>query len=151
MSRFTLAAYRYLRQHKALLYILMLGSFAIFLALGLQIKYEEDISKLLPSNTIGDSEQLVFDNLKVKDKIFILFTAKDTADAGTVDTDRLAETCDAFCEHLIEEDKDTTINNILYSLDEELMYAGMEYALGNLPTLLTEKDYASFDTVFTKS
>ena len=76
MSRFTLAAYRYLRQHKALLYILMLGSFAIFLALGLQIKYEEDISKLLPSNTIGDSEQLVFDNLKVKDKIFILFTEK---------------------------------------------------------------------------
>lgn len=151
MSRFTLAAYRYLRQHKALLYILMLGSFAIFLALGLQIKYEEDISKLLPSNTIGDSEQLVFDNLKVKDKIFILFTAKDTADAGTVDTDRLAETCDAFCENLIEEDKDTTINNILYSLDEDLMYAGMEYALGNLPTLLTEKDYASFDTVFTKS
>ena len=83
MSKFTLAVYRFFKSHKALFYITMLGSFAVFLALGLQIKYEEDISKLLPSGTIGDSEQLVFDNLKVKDKIFILFTAKDsTADAN---------------------------------------------------------------------
>lgn len=148
MSKFTLAVYRFFKSHKALFYITMLGSFAVFLALGLQIKYEEDISKLLPSGTIGDSEQLVFDNLKVKDKIFILFTAKDsTADANP---ERLAEACDAFCERLTEADKDSTINNILYSLDEQLLYSGMEFMLGNMPEFLTDSDYTNFDKVFSK-
>ncbi len=148
MSKFTLAVYRFFKSHKALFYITMLGSFAVFLALGLQIKYEEDISKLLPSGTIGDSEQLVFDNLKVKDKIFILFTAKDsTADAKP---ERLAEACDAFCERLTEADKDSTINNILYSLDEQLLYSGMEFMLGNMPEFLTDSDYTNFDKVFSK-
>lgn len=148
MSKFTLAVYRFFKSHKALFYITMLGSFAVFLALGLQIKYEEDISKLLPSGTIGDSEQLVFDNLKVKDKIFILFTAKDsTVDANP---ERLAEACDAFCERLTEADKDSTINNILYSLDEQLLYSGMEFMLGNMPEFLTDSDYTNFDKVFSK-
>lgn len=146
MSRFTLACYRFLKSHKALLYILMIGSFAIFLALGLQVKYEEDISKLLPSNTIGESEQLVFDNLKVKDKIFVLFSNRDSIQ----DSDRLIEACDTFCENLIESDTDSTVNNILYSIDEELLYSGMEYMIENIPTFLTDSDYSRLDTTFTR-
>mgnify|MGYP003320666658 CR=1 FL=1 len=60
----------------------MIGSFLLFAWLGLKIKYEEDISKLLPSNTIGDTEQLVFDNLKVKDKIFVEVFSKEACDAS---------------------------------------------------------------------
>lgn len=146
ITMITLTTYRFLHKHKALLYILMIGSFLLFTWLGLQIKYEEDISKLLPSDTIGDSEQLVFDNLKVKDKIFILFTARDSA----IEPERLAETCDIFCDKLISNDKDSTINNILYTLDEDLMLSGAEYLYGNLPAFLEEKDYAAFDSVFSK-
>ncbi|MCQ2350725.1 MAG: MMPL family transporter [Paludibacteraceae bacterium] len=146
MYKFPLSVYRFFKSHKIVFYITLIGSFLIFLALGLQITYEEDISKLLPSNTIGDSEQLVFDNLKVKDKVFILFTTKDS----TVNTDLLSETCDTFCENLLAADSDSSINNILYYLDDGLMMSGIEYLFENVPVFLTENDYSKLDSAFSK-
>lgn len=147
MHKFTLKIFRYFQHHRAAFYICLIGSFLLFLGFGLQVEYEEDISKLLPSNTIGDSEQLVFDNLKVKDKIFILFTAKQDS---APDTERLIESCDAFCEKLQENDTDSTINNILYTLDESMLYDGIGYMFENIPSFLTERDYTAFDSIFTK-
>lgn len=148
MHTLALKIFHYFQQHKAVYYICLIGSFLIFLGLGFQVEYEEDISKLLPSNTIGDSEQLVFDNLKVKDKIFILFTAEQDSAAST---DRLIESCDTFCDGLQENDKDSVINNILYSLDETMLMDGIGYMFENIPSFLTSKDYEAFDSLFTQS
>jgi len=145
MYKVTLKIFRFFKEHKALYYICLIGSFLLFVGIGSQVEYEEDISKLLPSNTIGTSEQLVFDNLKVKDKIFILFRAKKDS---AVDTERLIESCNAFSEGLQSNDKDSVINNILYTLDESLLYNGIEYLFENIPSFLLEKDYEVLDSAF---
>ena len=62
--------YRFFNIHKPLLYILMLLSGAVFLFFGLKVRYEEDLSKLLPSSENSESG-LVFGNIKVKDKLFL--------------------------------------------------------------------------------
>ena len=123
----------------------MILSTLVFAFFGLQIKYEEDISKLLPSGNIGSSQQLVFNNLKVKDKVFITFSSKN----GKVNTDSLILACDAFTDSLLSHDKDSLIDNVLYKLDEELLFSGIEYLYENLALFLDENDYRSFDSIFT--
>ena len=123
----------------------MILSTLVFAFFGLQIKYEEDISKLLPSGNIGSSQQLVFNNLKVKDKVFITFSSKN----GKVNTDSLILACDAFTDSLLSHDKDSLIDNVLYKLDEELLFSGIEYLYENLALFLDENDYRAFDSIFT--
>lgn len=123
----------------------MILSTLVFAFFGLQIKYEEDISKLLPSGNIGTSQQLVFNNLKVKDKVFITFSSKN----GKVNTDSLILACDAFTDSLLSHDKDSLIDNVLYKLDEELLFSGIEYLYENLALFLDENDYRAFDSIFT--
>lgn len=123
----------------------MILSTLVFAFFGLQIKYEEDISKLLPSGNIGTSQQLVFNNLKVKDKVFITFSSKN----GKVNTDSLIMACDAFTDSLLSHDKDSLIDNVLYKLDEELLFSGIEYLYENLALFLDENDYRAFDSIFT--
>ena len=145
MSKITIAIYRFFKKKPILLYLTMILSTLVFAFFGLQIKYEEDISKLLPSGNIGTSQQLVFTNLKVKDKVFITFSNKD----GKVNTDSLIAACDAFTDSLLAHDKDSLIDNILYRLDEDLLFSGVEYLYANLPLFLDENDYKAFDSVFT--
>lgn len=123
----------------------MILSTLVFAFFGLQIKYEEDISKLLPSGNIGSSQQLVFNNLKVKDKVFITFSSEN----GKVNTDSLIMACDAFTDSLLSHDKDSLIDNVLYKLDEELLFSGIEYLYENLALFLDENDYRAFDSIFT--
>ena len=145
MSKITIAIYRFFKKKPILLYLTMILSTLVFAFFGLQIKYEEDISKLLPSGNIGSSQQLVFNNLKVKDKVFITFSSKN----GKVNTDSLILACDAFTDSLLSHDKDSLIDNVLYKLDEELLFSGIEYLYENLALFLDENDYRAFDSIFT--
>lgn len=72
------------------MWTLMIASFVVFTVFGLQLKYEENILKLLPQTESSTNGAIAFGNLKVKDKIFIQlvhkgFTAKDAqaAEGGT--------------------------------------------------------------------
>ena len=145
MSKITIAIYRFFKKKPILLYLTMILSTLVFAFFGLQIKYEEDISKLLPSGNIGSSQQLVFNNLKVKDKVFITFSSEN----GKVNTDSLIMACDAFTDSLLSHDKDSLIDNVLYKLDEELLFSGIEYLYENLALFLDENDYRAFDSIFT--
>lgn len=145
MSKLTIAIYNFFKKKPILFYLTMILSTLVFAFFGLQIKYEEDISKLLPSGNIGSNQQLVFNNLKVKDKIFITFSNKN----GEVDTDKLISACDAFTDSLLAHDKDTLVDNILYKLDENLLFDGIGYLYENLALFLNEEDYKAFDSIFT--
>ena len=68
--------YRFFQKHKGLLYTLMVLSAAVFAFFGLKVRFEEDLSKLLPSSEKSESG-LVFGNLKVKDKIFLQMTGAE--------------------------------------------------------------------------
>lgn len=145
MSKITIAIYNFFKKKPFVLYLSILLSSLAFTYFGLQIKYEEDITKLLPTSSIGNSQQLVFNNLKVKDKVFISFTSKD----GKVNPDSLIMVCDAFVDSLLVHDKDTLIENVLYKLDEDLLFNGVEYLYNNLPLYLDKEDYKAFDSIFT--
>lgn len=146
MSRITIAIYRFFKRYPAVFYAFLVISTVCFAYFGLQMKYEEDISKLLPSNNIGSSEQLVFNNLKVKDKIFVVMQHQDSS---AFHTEELAAAMDQFTENLLTNDTDSNVQSVLYKVEEEWMLQGVEYLYQHLPLYLDSTDYAAFDSLFT--
>lgn len=145
MARITIAIYRFFKRYPAVFWLLLVGSTLFFAYFGIQMKYEEDISKLLPSNNIGSSEQLVFNNLKVKDKIFVVMQNKDSS---ALHTEELAAAMDQFTENLLLHDADSNVQSILYKVEEEWMLSAVEYLYQHLPLYLDSTDYAPFDSLF---
>lgn len=142
-----ISLYHFFQKHKILLYSLLILSSALFGYLGSKVEYEEDISKLLPSTRTGSSEELVFENLKVKDKIFLLFIPRtDTIDAGI-----LTEKCDAFVAALLQKDSASQdIQHILYRIDEDLIQNGMQFAFDHVPLFMDTTLYPQLESLLTQ-
>lgn len=144
MTKFTLSVFRFFKKHKGAFYSTLILSTLIFAFFASKINFEEDITKLLPSTTEGGTEELVFSNLKVKDKIFILFNPLDS----TVDADRLIEAGDEFVEALLEKDTiSSAIHDILYLIDESLIYDGISFLYENVPVFLDSSHYRLMDAI----
>ena len=93
MHRIFLPIYRFFRDHKALMYLLMMGSTLLFAWFGAQLQYEENIVKLLPRSSTDN--ELAFSEIGLKDKVFLQITSRDSL--SPVGTDRLAEAMDEYC------------------------------------------------------
>ena len=148
MTEFVLGIYSFFSQRKWMLYTTLVVSTVLFVFLGLKVEYEEDITKLLPST--GESEgNMAFTQLRVKDKIFVLVTSRDPEDP--VQTEELTEAIDSFTERLVEKDSTSgCIEDILSSIDEELMMDAATYLSDNLPVFIDTADYAILDSLTTE-
>lgn len=146
MTKLVLSLYKYLKKHTKTRYAALILSSAILVFLGLQVEYEEDISKLLPATDSG-SERLAFANLRVKDKVFVLFASKD---GGSLDQDELVEISDSFTQSLLEKDSSTHyIADVLYKLDEDMLMDAIGYLCENFPIFVDEASYATIDSLLT--
>lgn len=147
MDKFFVATYRFFAKRKWLMYTTLAVSTVIFAYFGLQVEYEEDISKLLPQTEKAAESGLAFGNLRVKDKIFIQITPK----TGAKTPEELATACDEFIDGLLAKDTATDyIANVLYRIDDDLAVMGLDYALAQLPTFVDTACYARFDERLTQ-
>ena len=80
MHKVFLPIYRYLRGHRAVMYTLLIVSSFVFLYFGLQLRYEEDVVKLLPRSSIdselafsdiGLEKDITAERLEAADKIIL--------------------------------------------------------------------------------
>ncbi len=141
MQKIFLPLYRYFRGHKAVMYTLLIVSTLVFLFFGLQLRYEEDVAKLLPRSSV-DSE-LAFSDIELKDKIFIQITSADSEQP--LDTWTLSDYMDEFCAALLQRDTaGRYIIGILSSLDPGTMLGAMDYGFEHLPSLIDTAFYAAF-------
>ena len=142
MHRIFLPLYHFFQRHKTALYLLLAGSFLLFLAFGIRLRYEEDIVKLLPRSST-DSE-LAFSDIGLKDKVFIQVTAADPA--RPLDPATLAAYMDEYCESLLQRDSASHhITGILYQLDMGTMLGAVDYAFEHLPCFIDTSLYAAFE------
>ena len=140
MHKVFLPIYRYFSEHKTLMYIIMAVTTLVFLFFGLKLKYEEDISRLLPSSSV--ESQLAFTSIQLKDKIYIQVTSADEPLPPEV----LCERTDEFVDLLFEKDSTTHfISNILYKLEPELAINGLDFMLEHLPSFVDTSAYHAFE------
>lgn len=142
MHKIFLPIYQYFSKHKAMLYTLMGVSTLIFLFFGLQLHFEEDISKLLPSSSV--ESQLAFSSIELKDKIYIQVTSADEQ----LPPETLAERTDQFIDLLYKEDSTSHfISNVLYRMEPEVAINALDFVLDHIPSFIDTSAYRDFEKV----
>ena len=134
------------------MWLLMLASAALFAYYGLQLRYEENILKLLPQTEGSAAYEPVFGNLKVKDKVFIQiapkgFTAEDVGKTPVLDAETLSLLCDEFVDSLTACDGGRYVAGVLSCLDDDTMMSALDYLIAEFPTFVPEECYSSFDSL----
>ena len=144
MTNFFIRLAQYFRQHRAVCWLSMACLFVFFGYFAFQLHLEEDINKLMPTSKNEDgTTKLAFADLKIKDKVFLLFEGKDT--------EELIATCDEFVETLQQNDSvSQSIGDIFYHLDEELLPDAVDYMTEHLPAYIDTTAYARFDSLLTR-
>ena len=148
MHKIFVPVYRFFEQHRFLMWALLIVSSVVFVWFGIKARFEEDITKLIPST--GSSEKgLAFGSLRVKDKIFIQIAARDTSKA--LDIDVLTEEADEFADILKDCDSLTHyIDDILYTVQVLDHMDKVEEAFKTyLPTFIPTDVYPKMDSLLT--
>ena len=123
------------------MYLLLAGSFLIFLYFGLQLRYEEDVAKLLPRSSL-DSE-LAFSDISLKDKIFVQITSANPDEP--LDTWTLCDYIDEYLEAVQRRDSTGKyVKNVLSTLQPEAALGALDFGFEHLPVLIDTIFYDDF-------
>ena len=118
---------------------LLISSFIVFLFFGLRLRFEEDISTLLPSSSV--ESQLAFSSIELKDKIYLQVTSADEP----LSPEELAERMDQFTDMLLENDSSTHyISNILVRMEPETAINALDFVLEHVPSFVDTTAYPAF-------
>ena len=135
-----LPLYHFFRNHKILMYLIMVVTTLVFLFFGLRLHFEEDISKLLPSSSV--ESQLAFGSIQLKDKIYIQVTSTDEL----LSPDLLAERTDEFIDLLYKKDSTSHyIGNVLYKMEPETAINALDFVLEHIPSFIDTAAYQDFE------
>ena len=135
-----LPLYHFFRNHKILMYLIMVVTTLVFLFFGLRLHFEEDISKLLPSSSV--ESQLAFGSIQLKDKIYIQVTSTDEP----LSPDLLAERTDEFIDLLYKKDSTSHyIGNVLYKMEPETAINALDFVLEHIPSFIDTAAYQDFE------
>ena len=147
MENFTVFIYRFFQKHKIAFWTTLILSILFFAYYGSKIEYEEDVTKLLPPTEDGNNtNEVVFANLKVKDKMFILFKPQ----ADSIDVSTIAEAVDTFMTYLDSNSVcQDLLDEVLYKFDGEMMKDGLADLYQNIPTFVDSLDYQLLDSLTT--
>ena len=123
------------------MWALLIVSSLVFGFFATQLRFEEDIIKLLPKTQRAEENSLAFDQLAIKDKLFVQITGSD-------DPAVLAAAADSFVEQLTALDScDSLVASLLYRLEDDWIINGIDYAVSQFPTLIDSSVYHAFDTL----
>jgi len=121
----------------ALCLLVLFGFFAS------KIKFEEDITRIIPKNEKADVTAKVLQQLNFSDKITVIIekdkngSVDDLSEMATVFLDSVAS-CDEY------------INGIQGKVDEENIQETFDFVYSNLPLFLEDKDYAQIESKLNK-
>ena len=148
MTKLTTSIYYFFKKNRLVFWATLILSTLFFVYFGTKIKYEEDVTKLLPSTKDKDNtKEVVFENLKVKDKLFIIF--KPTTD--TADVSRVSASIDTFMNRLLVNPICTEmLDESLYRVDADLLKNAIGELYNQLPIFIDSSDYRVIDSLTTK-
>ena len=139
MHKVFIPIYRFFKSRQVLMYLVMAVTFVVFATFGLQLHFEEDISKLLPTSSV--ESQLAFGSIGLKDKVFIQVTSSE----GELAPEEIGALTDDFMDLLFEKDADHHyISNILYKMEPEMALNALDFVLEHLPSFVDTSAYAAF-------
>ena len=126
----------------------MIGILGLSVFFGSKIRFEEDITKMLPSDKNIAKINLVSQNLNFADKLVISISLSDTN--STAAPEKLIDIADKLYSGLTAFQPDY-ISEITYSVSENIISDVYDIYLNNLPIFLEEDDYFKIDSLLSQS
>ncbi|MES2774225.1 MAG: 1-acyl-sn-glycerol-3-phosphate acyltransferase [Bacteroidota bacterium] len=146
MEQLFIRIYNYFEKHRTVFFVILLASFVMLAYVAMQVKFEEDISKILPKDKKIEKLNEVFQNSKFMDKLVVTVSLKDTTTSA--EPDSLVAYAAALVEK-IQEKLPTYIRQVNDKVDDGLAMELFGTINEHLPIYLDEKDYRSIDSLIT--
>lgn len=145
MKRTLIRIYNFFEKQRLLFFIVFAASFLLVGYFAMQVRFEEDISKILPKDKKIEKLNQVFQNSKFMDKLVVTVSLKDTSAAAP---DSLVAYAGAF-EQAVKEKLGFYIKKIDAKVDDELAMGLYSTLNEHLPIYLNDKDYKAIDSMIT--
>jgi uncharacterized protein len=144
MEKLFIVIYEYFEKRRLLFWATLISSFLLMGYFALQIKLEEDISKILPNDEKIEKLNQVFQNSKFLDKLVLTVSLKDTVAEAAPDS--LVTFSDALVTTL-SKDLQPYISKIQDRVDDGLALEMFSTINDHLPVYLDKQDYRVIDTL----
>ncbi len=148
MSNLFNGLYEIFRKFKITFIFLILVIFGSSAWLVTKIRFEEDITRMLPSDENIQKISMVSQNINFMDKLIINIALNDSNLSS--DPQKLIEFADQLNNKLTKYQPDL-IKDINYQVSEKIMYDVYDVFFDNLPVFLEEKDYKKIDSLIKQS
>jgi len=148
MSSLFNGLYDLFRKFRISFIFLILILFGLSAYLVTKIKFEEDITRMLPSDENIQRISTVSQNINFMDKLIINIALSDTNLSSN--PQKLIEFADQLNKKLIKHQPDL-IKDINYQVSDKIMYDVYDIFFENLPIFLEEKDYQRIDSLILQS
>lgn len=143
MQQFFSGIYDFFQQRKWLLYLCFAGLLILTSIFASRLKFEEDISRILPKDPKVEKLNEVFQHSKFMDKLVVMVSLKDS---NATSPDSLI----LFSDELVQQSKiklGTYIRKINYRVDDDMSMELFGIVDEHLPIYLSEKDYHQIDSL----
>ncbi len=144
MAKFFTNIYRYFEKHRLVFFITFALSFVLAAYFATQVKFEEDISKILPKDKKIDQLNQVFTNSRFMDKLVVTVSLKDSN--AMAQPDSLVAFADKFV-NTVQSKLSNYISKINYKVDDSLAMELFGTVSSHLPIYLNDRDYVSIDSL----
>ncbi|MGV3461382.1 MAG: 1-acyl-sn-glycerol-3-phosphate acyltransferase [Flavobacterium sp.] len=134
MHRFFIAIHLFVTKNRILSVAIALAFLALFGFFAMQIKFEEDITRLIPKNERSDEAAKVLRQLNFSDKITVIINRHKGAQP-----EDLAATASTFIDSL--QSCSEYIKGVQGKVDDENIQEAFGFVYDNLPLFLDEADY----------
>lgn len=145
MNRTLIALYNFLDRHRGVFWLLLISSFLLLLWGAMQVRFEENVTSFFPDTEGARHSSAVFENLKVKDKIVLMYTSRDTQ--NRVSAERLVEAGDLFEQKLVERAGSGLIKDVFSRAGRQTVTAVTDFVYEYLPVFLEEQAYEGLDSL----
>lgn len=143
MTKLFLKIFDFFEKRRAWMWGLMLGTTVIMAVLATQLKLHTDITSFVPDGAEQGGSKEVLTNLKIKDRIIILFSADDE----TVFPDDLIECADAFETKLWQQTDSAHIMCFDTHVNLSMIDNTIDFIYNHLPIYLDSADYMALDSI----
>ncbi|MDB5147436.1 MAG: methyltransferase protein, partial [Mucilaginibacter sp.] len=145
MEKSLLSIYSYFAKNRGIFYAVFAATFVVITYFALQVKFEEDISKIIPKDKKIEKLNEIFQNSKFIDKLAIMVSLKDTT---AQKPDSLVAFADKFGA-AVQNKLSRYIKKVNFKVDDEMVLKLVETINQRLPIYLNDKDYLTIDTLIT--
>lgn len=136
MSKLFIHIFNWFERHKKVFYAVLILLVAVFAVMASRISFQENIANFF--DTSGGNKNAVFQSVKAKDKIIVLFSGEDPS--------QIIESAEIFQDELESLIRDSLVNSVTAYADEEVIAKVTSFIYEYLPIFLDDSDYQRLGT-----